>query len=352
MTNETVSSWTSHVDTIVAIPTLNEAAHIESVIECLYPYGEIADRTEIWIIDGGSDDGTVEIVQRISAASNAVKLLYNQDRKQAAAINLAAREAHKKGGVRYLIRADAHAAYPEGWVARLIETAQQEGADSVVVPMRTLGGCDMRDASSDLFNSWLGNGGSPHRTGEMRGFVKHGHHALFRLEAFMEAGGYDPDFLANEDAELDMRFDKLGRRVFLENLATIDYVPRNRLSSVCQQFFRNGKYRLCTSLKHKAGLQARQLAPIALSVGLLSFLFLGAITHPLFLAPVAAYVLLVFASACLVASRKSWRRVKLIAVTAMAAHVAFGIGALVTIISYGKSRIRSPGRERSANVEA
>ncbi|MCK5750501.1 MAG: glycosyltransferase, partial [Oricola sp.] len=197
MTNETVSPWAGHVDTIVAIPTLNEAAHIEAVIESLYPYGETADRTEIWVIDGGSDDGTIEIVERIAGASASVKLFYNPDRMQAAAINLAAREAHKKGGVRYLIRADAHAAYPEGWVARLIATAESEGADSIVVPMRTRGGCDMRDASSDLFNSWLGNGGSPHRTGDMRGFVKHGHHALFRLEAFIEAGGYDPDFLAN-----------------------------------------------------------------------------------------------------------------------------------------------------------
>lgn len=341
------------VDTIVAIPALNEAAHIESVMRSLQTPDNARGRFEIWVVDGGSDDDTVEIVERFSAQSGNVRLLHNPARTQATALNLAAVESMQRGGIRYLVRADAHAGYPENWVEQLIETAETEGADSVVVPMRTCGGSEMRDASSDLFNSWLGNGGSPHRTGEMRGFVKHGHHALFRLDAFIEAGGYDPDFLANEDAELDVRLDKLGRRIFLENRATINYFPRNRLDGVCRQFFRNGKFRLCTSLKHGAGLQFRQLAPIGLSAGLLGSIALGVAVHPVFLAPVIAYVALIFASAFLIATRKTWSRIKLIAVTAMAAHVSFGFGAMATVTSYlkerGRALLRRPDVEAEAN---
>lgn len=343
MTKQQASYEYRHVDaidTIVAIPTLNESAHIESVLHSLQQQGVAAGRVELWVVDGGSADGTVEAVERMSAHHSNVKLLHNPGRTQASAVNLAAVEANSVGGIRYLVRADAHAGYPAGWVSMLIETAEKEGADSVVVPMRTCGGSEMRDASSDLFNSWLGNGGAPHRTGETRGFVKHGHHALFRLDAFIEAGGYDPDFLANEDAELDVRLDKLGRRIFLENRAMIDYYPRNRLDGVCRQFFRNGRFRLCTSLKHGAGLQLRQLAPIGLSAGLVGSVALGAAIHPAFLVPAAAYVALIFASAFLVATKKSWRRIKLIAVTAMAAHVAFGFGAIVTAASYLRERLR------------
>lgn len=338
------------VDTIVAIPALNEAAHIESVIQSLQPRDDTGGRFEIWVVDGGSSDGTVEIVEQISLRTSSVRFFHNPDMTQASALNLAAVEAKKRGGIRFLVRADAHAGYPHNWIERLIEAAEVEGADTVVVPMRTCGGSEMRDASSDLFNSWLGNGGSPHRTGEKRGFVKHGHHALFRLDAFIEAGGYDPDFLANEDAELDVRLGKLGRRIFLENRATIDYFPRNRLDGVCRQFFRNGKFRLCTSLKHNSGLQLRQLAPIALSGGLVAFCILGALVHPGFLAPVIVYISLVFAAAFCVATQKTWRRIHLIAVTAMAAHVAFGLGAIVTITKHLRERHIS--LTRSSDVEA
>jgi succinoglycan biosynthesis protein ExoA len=328
----------ARIDTIVAIPTLNEAQHIEAAIKSLRRDRDGARRFELWVVDGGSDDGTIGIVERLSQSQGGVRLLRNPERTQASATNLAAREAARLGGIVYLVRADAHAGYPSGWTAQLIETAQTEGADSVVVPMRTSGGGQMRDASADLFNSWLGHGGSPHRTGRMRGFVEHGHHALFRLDAFLEAGGYDPLFLANEDAELDVRLRKLGRRIFLENRATIDYVPRDSLGGVYRQFYRNGKFRLRTSLKHGAPLGPRQLAPIGLSVMLIGSSVLGALAHPLFFAPAALYALIVFASAGLVASRKTPMRIWLIAVTAMAAHLAFGLGALSTLASHFRDR--------------
>lgn len=318
------------IDTIVVIPTLNEAGHIETVIDDLLSDATAARRAEIWVVDGGSEDGTKDIVRRLSARKP-VRLLHNRDRIQACAVNLAAREAQRRGGVRFLIRADAHARYPAGWLGRLIAAAEEENADSVVVPMRTCGGGAVRDASADLFNSWLGNGGSPHRSGRLRGFVDHGHHALFRLSAFIEAGGYDPRFRANEDAELDVRLKSAGRRIFLENRATIDYLPRADLRDVSRQFFRNGRYRLCTSLKHGWRLGARQAAPIALTLGVLGSLAAGLLVHPALALPAALYAAAVTAASWFIASRKSPLRIALIAVTAMTAHLAFGFGALKSL---------------------
>lgn len=327
------------IHTIVAIPTLNEADHIEAAIRSLRATDFSVLQCELWVIDGGSSDGTVEIVERLLTSFNDVRLLHNPDRTQASAINLAADEARRLDGVRYLVRADAHAGYPEGWVARLIKTLEEQDADTVVVPMRTCGGSAMQNASSDLFNSWLGHGGAPHRVGLTRGFVGHGHHALFRLDAFLEAGGYDPRFLANEDAELDVRLRKLGRRIFLENLATVDYVPRNSLREVYRQFSRNGKYRLCTSLKHDVSPGARQLAPIGLCVLMIGSVISGALVHPALFAPAGFYALFILIGACVVASKKTPRRIALIAATAATAHLAFGFGALTTLAGRLRGRI-------------
>lgn len=325
------------IDTIVAIPVLNEAAHIKAVIAELTADEAAMARAELWVVDGGSADETERIVRAMMASNANLHWLHNPERIQACAVNLAALKARRLGGVKFLIRADAHARYPAKWIGGLIAAAEEMGADSVVVPMKTCGGGAMRDASADLFNSWLGNGGSAHRSGAVRGFVEHGHHALFRLDAFLEAGGYDPRFLANEDAELDVRLANAGRRIFLENRATIDYFPRATLKGVFRQFYRNGRYRLCTSLKHGRPLGLRQLAPIALSAGVAFSLVAGLFLHPLFAAPAALYAAAVIVAACIVASRKTPGRIALIAVTAMTAHLAFGFGALSTILTWALS---------------
>ncbi|MEQ8179514.1 MAG: glycosyltransferase family 2 protein [Amphiplicatus sp.] len=347
MTNSQRSQPPS-IDTIVAIPVLNEAAHIKAVIAALSADEAAMARAELWVVDGGSADATERIVRAMMTSNRNLRWIHNPDKIQACAVNLAALEARRLGGVTFLVRADAHARYPANWISRLIAAAEEMSADSVVVPMKTCGGGAMRDASADLFNSWLGNGGSAHRSGTVRGFVEHGHHALFRLDAFLEAGGYDPRFLANEDAELDVRLVNSGRRIFLENRAAIDYFPRATLKGVFRQFHRNGRYRLCTSLKHGRSLGLRQLAPIALSAGVAFSLTGGLFLHPLFAAPAAFYAAVVIIAACAIASRKTPQRIALIAVTAMTAHLAFGFGALSTILTWALSNSLPLPPEQSA----
>ena len=48
-------------------------------------------------------------------------------------------------------------------------------------------------------------GGAAHRRLSGGGWVDHGHHALFALSKFRALRGYDEAFLANEDAEFDVR---------------------------------------------------------------------------------------------------------------------------------------------------
>ncbi len=329
MTNSTDYSVREQFDSIVVIPTLNEAQHIGAVLDAL---SDDAAPPEIWVVDGGSVDGTIDIVKERSATDPRIWLMDNPDRTQASALNLAASEAARRGGIEYIIRADAHAHYPAGWVRRLIETAREKAVDSVVVPMNTLGGGAVRNAAADLFNSWLGNGGSPHRRTGEGGFVEHGHHAFFRLDSFLAAGGYDPAFVANEDAELDMRLSSRGGRIYLEPRATIGYLPRNTLGGVIRQFYRNGRYRIRTSRKHKAALGLRQSAPILLFAGVLVFVTAGALVHPAFLAAPASYLVAVLVAAAAVASEKTPLRVCLIAAQAVLAHLSFGAGALRTLI--------------------
>ncbi|MDB5441080.1 MAG: succinoglycan biosynthesis protein ExoA [Caulobacteraceae bacterium] len=316
------------LDVVVVIPTLNEAAHIEGLVRQLLqdaiftPPGPAA----IWVLDGGSGDDTRGLVDAMAERDSRVRLIDNPRRTQSHAVNLAA-ELAAEAGARRLVRIDAHALYPDSFVSGLLRTLETEGADSVVVPMRTVGGDPLRDAAADLYNSWLGNGGSPHRSGKVRGFVEHGHHAAFRLDAFRGAGGYDTQFVANEDAELDKRLIGSGRRIFLENALPIDYIPRGTLTGFWKQMWRNGRFRVWTSTKHGERLGLRQLLPIGVALGVIGSLVLGLVWPPLALGA-ALYVLLVTALAIKAAGRLTPGHVGRIVMLAVISHLAFGLGAL------------------------
>ena len=136
-----------------------------------------------------------------------------------------------------LLRADAHADYPPGFVAAVTEALAQPGVTSVVVPMRTVGVTPFQRAVAAAQNSRLGNGGSAHRGGGgPSGPVEHGHHAAFDRDAFLRLGGYDERFTHNEDAEHDVRATRAGGLVWMCREAPVTYFPRATLQRAAPAF--------------------------------------------------------------------------------------------------------------------
>ena len=119
------------VRVLVVIPALNEAATIARVLHSLMvdpvPQAEVV----FVVADGGSVDGTQQIVQAIAAQQPAVTLLHNPRRIQSAAVNLAL--ATHGQGMDVLVRCDAHAGYPPGFIGRLLDTMARHGADALLV---------------------------------------------------------------------------------------------------------------------------------------------------------------------------------------------------------------------------
>jgi succinoglycan biosynthesis protein ExoA len=248
---------------LVVIPTLNEAGSIAQVLRSLRDDPPPDAAISMVVVDGGSTDGTVDVVRRLAAADPAadpkVSVLANPARIQSAGINLAARTAGH--GVDVLVRCDAHAAYPRGYIRQLLDTLERTGADAVVVAMDSVAGrgCLQR-AVAWVSDTALGSGGSAHRGGRASGFVDHGHHAAFRMPGFLRLGGYDESFTHNEDAELDCRQRRLGGRIYLDADIRVGYYPRATLGGLEQQYFRYGYGRSRTARRHPGSIRARQLA--------------------------------------------------------------------------------------------
>src|SRR5687767_10918411 len=181
---------------LCVIPALNEAEHISAVLsQLLSDTDGLALR--VVVADGGSTDATCQVVQRFAREHPRVLLIHNPARIQSTAVNSAVRRFGRDADV--LIRADAHAVYPDGYCRKLVETLERVDADAVVVPMDSLGETPFQRAVAWVSDSPIGSGGSAHRGGKRSGFVDHGHHAAFRMDAFRAAGGYDDSFTHNED---------------------------------------------------------------------------------------------------------------------------------------------------------
>ena len=313
---------------VIVIPALNEAGHIGRLVDALLAEG---GEIPIWVYDGGSSDATREIVAQRATRSPRLSLFANPGRHQGFAVNLAARRAAREGA-RVLIRMDAHADYPPGFADSLCRTLDASGADSVVVPLRSVGRGRWQRAAAALQNGWLGNGGAVHRTGRVRGWVEHGHHAAFRLETFRRLGGYDTRFRANEDAEFDRRLIESGGRIFLENRLSVAYHPRPTPLALARQMFRNGYYRLLNARKHGRAPGLRQQLPVLATLLLGLSPALAAAFGPVALAPAGAYLGLVVLLA--LAAARGWPMLAgRIALLAVITHAAFGLGVMAAALA-------------------
>jgi len=314
--------------TAVIIPTYNEEAHIGPLLEQLLAQPkEVA--AEILVADGRSTDATRAIVDAIASKDARVRLVDNPARRQSAGINLAA--ATTGIDIETLIRIDAHSEYPADYIPRLLAAFEETGADSVVVRLDTVGRTCLQRAIAAVSNSRIGTGGSAHRVGGFSGFVDHGHHAAFRRKMFERAGGYDPSFIANEDAELDFRIRKIGGRIWLAGDIEVTYFPRRTLSALFKQYFRYGAGRARNFLKHGERLRPRQLVTPALVAGIAVSL-LASFAWPWALLLPAAYLAALAGFAVLLAASR-FSACMLLAAPALAAmHIAWGTGFLTHLL--------------------
>jgi len=317
-------------DTLVVIPCLNEAAHIGDLLTQLLADPGCRNAT-IVVADGGSSDATRDIVAKYVASDARLRLFDNPRRLQSSGVNGAV--GAFGGGMRWLVRIDAHCRYPSSYVETLVATLVRTGAQSVVVPMVTEGAACFQRGVAAAQNSKLGTGGSAHRIGAKSDWIDHGHHASWAIEAFRAVGGYDETFSHNEDAELDRRLTQSGARIWLAADLPITYFPRAAPGRLLSQYYGYGRGRARTARRHRMRLKPRQMLPLLIAPAVLvafasPLLWLTAAPMAVWAAACLGYGVVLAAKArdyCVLASGPA----------AMIMHLAWSVG-------YWRERVFAP----------
>lgn len=312
----------------IALPCRDEEAYIEPCIRSVRSQDWPSDRLEILVADGMSVDATREILGRMAAEDGRIRLVDNPARVQAAGLNECIRRA--RGEV--IVRMDVHAEYAPDFVRQCVAVLERTGADNVGGAARPKAKTFFQRCVAAALQSPLGIGGSKYRKVEEEGFVESVWPGAFRRSVFERAGLFDPKAVTNEDAELNQRLADVGGRVFMSRDIVSHYYPRESMRALARQYYKYGKGRARTLLKHKRLPSVRPALP-----------FLGLVGEALLLivAPLqvgglslAAYALATGAEAVRVASSEGIAAVPVVWAIFPVLHGAHGVGFGVGLVKY------------------
>ena len=312
----------------VVMPFYNEAKFIKKSIESLVD-DYFLKNCEIIIVDGMSSDETLDVVQSFIKQGPHLRLLENKKKIQAYGLNLGISEA--KGEI--IVRADAHCLYPSGYIKKCVELLETTGASNVGGTMFPQGTSTDQKAISLALKHPLGVGDAKWHLGNFNGYVDTVYLGTFWKKLFDEIGLYDTNCKTNEDAELNLRILKTGKKVYLDSSIKVIYFPRESLKKLAKQYFEYGKGRCYTTLKHRKVTSIRQLVPVGLVVGL-SLSIILSFFWPVFLLFPSSYLLFLLFTALL-----SWPKKKiplkerlLTGLAWVIMHVSWGTGFLSNLI--------------------
>ncbi len=232
-----------HFKASIIIPVLNEERFIEGCIESVVSNTDDIEKMEIIIIDGGSEDTTVEIVKKISSKYQNVILLHNPKKITPISLNLGIKESSGE----FIVRLDAHALYSKNYVNKCIQVLENSDEN-----IGNVGGfIETKSTNSSIFSravslclsSIFGVGISKFRISKptKKEFVDTVPFGCFRRSLFDEIGFFNEEEPRNEDLEFNQRILRADKKIILDPDIHSTYFSRSSLNKLFSQQFDNGK---------------------------------------------------------------------------------------------------------------
>jgi cellulose synthase/poly-beta-1,6-N-acetylglucosamine synthase-like glycosyltransferase len=321
----------------VVLPIRNEAAYIEQSLGVLLAQDYPPDRMEILVVDGRSDDGTRDIVERILARgpSAAVRVLDNPGRIVPVAINLALDQA--RGDV--IVRVDGHAVVAADYVRACVDSLRAHEADCVGGCMVARGRVPFGEAVALATSHPLGVGGSRFHYASRVMETDSVYMGAWRRDVFAWAGEFDEEMACNEDDEFSYRLRAKGGRIVLDPSIRSVYYNRSSARTLWRQYFRYGLWKVRVAQKVPRQMRPRHVIPfgfvLALAGGGLLSSMLTSVWW-LWLAMIGTYAAAALGTSVTLARRGGWHLYPRLPIVFFILHAAYGTGFAVGLVRFAR----------------
>jgi succinoglycan biosynthesis protein ExoA len=319
----------------VVMPTRNEARWIATSLGAVLSQDYPADRLEVIVADGMSDDKTRAVINAVVEATGQeaapVAIIDNPRRIVATGLNAAIAKA--KGDV--IVRVDGHCEVQPDHVTRCVRLLEDTGADNAGGITAASGTGVVQRAIALGTSSPFGVGTARFRYASEPGWVDTVFPGAWRREIFDRLGGFDEELVRNQDDEFNYRLVQAGGRIWLDPTIRTRYEPRDNLGALWRQYFDYGFHKVRVIQKRRGVASPRHAVPPIFVASILMGLGAAAATRrPKLLFPFAVPYLSASLAASLHAGRSDHAAIPLLPVVFATLHVSYGTGFLAGLWSW------------------
>jgi len=318
----------------VIMPIRNEAVYIERAIRSILHQDYPVQKMEILVVDGMSDDGTRQIVEKLSQKDHRIKMLDNPRRIVPTALNIGLAAA--QGDL--FIRVDGHAEIARDFVRESIKCLCEHPEAWIVGGyIETVANNYIGHVIASAMRSPIGVGNSRFRLGNYEGWVDtlaFGTHHKWVVD---KIGYFDEELVRNQDDEFNLRIILAGGKIWMSKSIKSKYFSRGSLRKLWRQYFQYGFWRIRTLQKHKRPATLRQLVPLLFVLSLLLWGLAGLLWRPFWILleiEAAIYVIGLFAGAAVLGRKSGWQYAPLAPVVFAILHFGYGLGSLWGVIRF------------------
>ena len=299
----------------VIIPARDAAGHIGDAVRSALAQPEVGE-----VVVAAADLATRRAAEAV--VDPRVRTVENPTGTTPAALNRAL--AVSSGAL--IVRCDAHAVLPPGYVKRILETMASTGAANVGGRQVPKGETVFEEAVALAMVSPIGAGDARYRIGGAAGPVDTVYLGAFSRTAIEGVGGFDETLVRNQDYELNWRLRAAGGTVWFDPDLAVTYRPRGTVTALWRQYFEYGFWKRIVLRRHPGSLRWRQLMPPALVTALAASVILVPVDRRLAAATPAAYLALTTGAGVLDAVRTRRAAALLEPVALWTMHLSWGSG--------------------------
>jgi GT2 family glycosyltransferase len=319
----------------VVIPCRNEVKNIQECISAIYN-SELDENWElsVTVVDGKSDDGTVELIQQLQLEHSNLKVVTNEKQLTPFAFNIG---IHSIDADYYQI-IGARQVIDLSYISKSVKCLENNTAIWCVggrVQNVYLNECGrtIAAAMATSFGMGLGN----FRTLGQSGFVDTVGTPMYQKFVFEKIGYFDENLIRNQDDDFNYRVTNAGGKIYYDHEISLKYYVRGNFNGLWKQFFQYGYWKVYVNKKHKTVTTLRQLVPplfvLYLMLLVLTSLF-SISTAGIFGVPFVAYIAMaVYFSLKATEKDKEIRFIEVLK-TFPILHVSYGLGYLKGIWTF------------------